>query len=84
MKVTIVGYSKFTSKKGNKVCKVRVTYEPSSVDVEKFGAIGVEVFDGFTPKDFNPDELTEECIGKEVDARFSFYNNQMNMVDLVI
>lgn len=78
----VIGYKKFTSKKGNDMCVLNLTYDFSGDEKEKLGAVGSQVFSGFVPRGFDISVITEKVIGAEVDATFSFYNNQMNLVHL--
>ena len=84
MKAKVIGFKKFTSKKGNDMCVLNMTYGFSEDEKEKLGAVGSQVFTGFTPRGFDISQITDKIIGSEVEVTFSFYNNQMNLVHLSI
>jgi len=84
MKAKVIGYKKFTSKKGNDMCVLNLMYDFSVDEKEKLGAVGSQVFSGFTPRGFDNSKITDKAIGAEVDVTMSFYNNQMNLVHLAM
>lgn len=84
MKAKVIGFKKFTSKKGNDMCVLNLMYDFSADEKEKLGAVGSQVFSGFTPRGFDISAINDKTIGTEVDVTFSFYNNQMNLVHLAM
>lgn len=76
----VIGYSRFTSKKGNEVMYVDVATIPSDFD-KSYGRVGWKVEQIWIPSScFN--KFDESVIGKIFDGKYEISNGRANVIDV--
>lgn len=80
-KVKVVGYRKFTSKKGNVSVQLSVTYprEGNDADIELVGNTA-ETY--FVPDHVAP-RVSKDDVGKDLMIVDAYYNNRNNLIDIM-
>lgn len=76
----ILGYSRFTSKKGDEVLFVDVAKLPTDFD-KRYGRVGMKVEQVWIPSNCF-DKFNNSVIGKCLDAQYSIQNGRANVVDV--
>lgn len=82
MKKKLIGFKRFTSKKGNPTCIVVVATPFDERQNEK-GSYGCDVETMFLPKELF-DYLTPEDLGKEVTMSYDIVNRQAFLRDFTV
>ncbi len=82
MKSTLVGFRRFTSKKGTPCCVANIVTEFSPADVSR-GSCGSDCQSVFLPDNLL-DYLTEKDIGKSVELFYSINAGRAYLQNLVV
>lgn len=78
----IIGYKKFTDKKGNKRCVVDTVSSLTDFDRD-YGAVGMKASQVWIPEEFQ-DMFVPAVVGKILDCRYEVSGRYVNIVDVAI